>query len=45
MQQLVALSRLDEEKGLQDIAEFDLSEAVSESVQPYGAHKRKAPDT
>ena len=37
VQQLVALSRLDEEKGLQDIAEFDLSEAVSESVQPYGA--------
>ena len=37
VQQLVTLSRLDEEKGLQDIAEFDLSEAVSESVQPYGA--------
>ena len=37
MQQLVTLSRLDEEKGLQDIAEFDLSEAVAESVQPYGA--------
>ena len=37
VQQLVALSRLDEEKGLQDIAEFDLSEAVAESVQPYGA--------
>ena len=37
VQQLVTLSRLDEEKGLQDIAEFDLSEAVAESVQPYGA--------
>ena len=37
VQQLVTLSRLDEEKGLQDIAEFDLSEAVSESVQPYEA--------
>lgn len=37
VQQLVTLSRLDEERGLQDIAEFDLSEAVSESVQPYEA--------
>ena len=37
VQQLVTLSRLDEEKGLQDIAEFNLSEAVSESVQPYEA--------
>lgn len=37
VQQLVELSRLDEEKRLQDITEFDLSEAVSESVQPYGA--------
>ena len=35
VQQLVTLTRLDEEKGLQDIAEFNLSEAVSESVQPY----------
>lgn len=37
VQQLVTLSRLDEEKGLQDIAEFNLSEAISESVQPYEA--------
>lgn len=37
VQQLVTLTRLDEEKGLQDIAEFNLSEAVSESVQPYEA--------
>ena len=35
VQQLVTLTRLDEEKGLQDIAEFNLSEAVAESVQPY----------
>ena len=32
---LVTLSRLDEEKGLQDIAEFNLSEAIADSVQPY----------
>lgn len=37
VQQLVTLTRLDEEKGLQDIAEFNLSEAVTESVQPYEA--------
>lgn len=37
VQQLVTLSRLDEEKGLQDIAEFNLSEAVAESAQPYEA--------
>lgn len=37
VQQLVTLTRLDEEKGLQDTAEFNLSEAVSESVQPYEA--------
>lgn len=35
VQQLVTLSRLDEEKGLQDIADFNLSEAVSESLQLY----------
>ena len=37
VQQLVTLSRLDEEKGLQNPAEFNLSEAVSESVQSYEA--------
>ena len=37
VQQLVTLTRLDEEKGLQNTAEFNLSEAVSESVQPYEA--------
>lgn len=37
VQQLVTLTRLDEEKGLPDIAKFNLSEAVSESVQPYEA--------
>ena len=37
VQQLVTLSRLDEEKGLQDIAEFNLSEAIADSVQPYEA--------
>ena len=35
VQQLVTLSRLDEEKGLRDIAEFNLSEAIADSVQPY----------
>ena len=40
VQQLVTLSRLDEEKGLQDIAEFNFSEAVAESVQPYEALAR-----
>ena len=37
VQQLVTLARLDEEKGLRDIAEFNLSEAVAESVQSYEA--------
>ena len=37
VQQLVTLSRLDEEKGLQDIAEFNLSEAIADGVQPYEA--------
>ena len=37
VQQLVTLSRLDEEKGLQNPAEFNLSEAVSESVESYEA--------
>ena len=37
VQQLVTLSRLDEEKGVQDIAEFNLSEAIADSVQPYEA--------
>ena len=37
VQQLVTLTRLDEEKGLQDVAEFNLSEAITESVQPYEA--------
>ena len=35
VQQLVTLSRLDEEKGLEEKCEFNLSEAVSECVQPY----------
>ena len=35
VQQLVTLSRLDEEKGLEEKSEFNLSEAVSECVQPY----------
>ena len=37
VQQLVTLSRLDEEKGLQDIAEFNLSESIADGVQPYEA--------
>ena len=37
VQQLVTLTRLDEEKGMQDITEFNISEAVAESVQPYEA--------
>lgn len=40
VQQLVTLSRLDEEKGLQDAAEFNLSEVVAESIQPYEALAR-----
>lgn len=35
VQQLVTLSRLDEEKGLEEKCEFNLSEAVSECVQSY----------
>ena len=35
VQQLVTLSRLDEEKGLEEKCEFNLSEAGSECVQPY----------
>lgn len=35
VQQLVTLSRLDEEKGLEEKCEFNLSEAVSECVQLY----------
>lgn len=35
VQQLVTLSRLDEEKGLEEKCEFNLSEAVSDCVQPY----------
>ena len=35
VQQLVTLSRLDEEKGLEEKCEFNLSEAVSECVRPY----------
>lgn len=35
VQQFVTLSRLDEEKGLEEKCEFNLSEAVSECVQPY----------
>ena len=35
VQQLVTLSRLDEEKGPEEKCEFNLSEAVSECVQPY----------
>lgn len=35
VQQLVTLSRLDEEKGLEEKCEFNLSEAVSECVLPY----------
>lgn len=35
VQQLVTLSRLDEEKGLEEKCEFNFSEAVSECVQPY----------
>ena len=31
----MTLSRLDEEKGLEEKCEFNLSEAVSECVQPY----------
>lgn len=35
VQQLVTLSRLDEEKGLEEKCEFNISEAVAECVQPY----------
>lgn len=37
VQQLVDLSRLDEEKGLQNVAEFNLSEIITDIVQPYEA--------
>lgn len=37
VQQLVTLSRLDEEKGLEEKCDFCISEAVSECVQPYEA--------
>ena len=37
VQQLVTLSRLDEEKGLEEKCEFCISDAVSECVQPYEA--------
>lgn len=37
VQQMVTLTRLDEGRDSEDKAEFDLSEAVEESVQPYEA--------
>lgn len=35
VQQLVTLSRLDEEKGIEEKSEFCISDAVSDCVQPY----------